>query len=66
MKRSWLWVLTGVMVAAAVLLLWEDHDNHILAVLPFVILAACPIMHLFMHRNHGGGHGHGGHGDGTA
>jgi hypothetical protein len=30
--------------------------------LPFLLLAACPLMHLFMHHGHGGqgGHSHGG------
>ncbi|MBN0091486.1 DUF2933 domain-containing protein, partial [Pseudomonas aeruginosa] len=30
---------------------------HVAGYLPFLLLAACPLMHLFMHR----GHGHGGH-----
>ena len=28
---------------------------------PYLLLLACPLMHLFMHGGHGG-HGHGGHG----
>jgi hypothetical protein len=27
--------------------------------LPWLFLAACPLMHLFMHGGHGHGHGHG-------
>ena len=30
----------------------NQHRAHVLAVLPFVLLAACPLMHLFMHRGH--------------
>jgi hypothetical protein len=30
----------------------KEHRAHVLAVLPFVLLAACPLMHLFMHRGH--------------
>jgi hypothetical protein len=37
--------------------LWFTHQDHVLALLPYAVLAACPLMHMFMHR----GHGHGGH-----
>jgi hypothetical protein len=37
--------------------LWVAHKDHVLAVLPFAFLAACPLMHVFMHR----GHRHGAH-----
>jgi Protein of unknown function (DUF2933) len=30
------------------------HTGHVLMVLPFLLLMACPLMHVFMH----GGHGH--------
>lgn len=44
--------------AIALVLLWEEHSAHILGVLPYLFLLACPLMHVFMH----GGHGrHGGH-----
>ena len=29
------------------------HSNHLIAVLPYLLLLACPFMHLFMHRRHG-------------
>ena len=45
--------------AIAIILLWKEHQAHILGALPFLFLLACPLMHIFMH----GGHGHGGHGD---
>jgi hypothetical protein len=32
-----------------------EHRAHVLPYLPWLLLAACPLMHLF-------GHGHGGHG----
>ncbi|QBY55799.1 DUF2933 domain-containing protein [Cupriavidus oxalaticus] len=41
--------------------LWTEHRAHVIQFLPFLLLAACPLMHLFMH--HGHGHGHGGHED---
>ena len=36
----------------------REHWGHALGVLPYLILLACPLMHLFMH--HGHGHGAGG------
>jgi hypothetical protein len=36
--------------------LWMEHRAHLLGVLVYLPLLACPLMHLFMH------HGHGGHG----
>jgi DUF2933 family protein len=47
------WVFWGFAVIAAFFLLTE-HRAHVFQYLPFVLLAACPLMHLF--------HGHGGHG----
>jgi hypothetical protein len=45
-------VLGGI--ALAFLLL--EHRIHLLGALPYLLLLACPLMHLFHH----GGHGHGG------
>jgi len=36
--------------------LWMYHSQHVLAFLPFIFILACPLMHLFMHRNHGHHH----------
>lgn len=47
-------VLGGI---AAVFLLTE-HLAHTLGVLPYLLLLACPVMHVFMHRGHHHGHGH--------
>lgn len=46
-----------VFAAIAAFYLWTEHRAHLLGVLPFLIVLACPLMHLFMH------HGHGGHGE---
>ena len=34
--------------------LWTEHQAHILSALPYLILLLCPLMHLFMHHDHGG------------
>jgi hypothetical protein len=44
-------------VAAAGYFLWTEHQAHLLAALPYLILLLCPLMHIFMHG------GHGSHGD---
>lgn len=54
-----------VVVAVGGFLLFTEHRAHVLGVLPFAFLLACPLMHVFMHHgHHHGGHGHGhGHGE---
>jgi len=34
--------------------LWTEHRAHLFSFLPFLLLLACPIMHLFHHGGHGG------------
>lgn len=38
--------------------LWTEHRAHLVQFLPYLLLAACPLMHLFMHGGHGHGRGH--------
>jgi hypothetical protein len=49
------WVFIGFMVIA-VYFLWTEHRAHVLGALPYLMLLACPLMHLF---HHGGHHNHG-------
>jgi hypothetical protein len=42
--------------------LWQEHRAHLLGFLPYLLLLACPLMHVFMHHGHGGHDGHGDHG----
>jgi len=39
--------------AAALFYLLSEHQAHFFGVLPWLILLACPLMHLFMHHGHG-------------
>ncbi len=52
-------VLGGI----ATYFLLSEHRAHFIGALPFLLLLACPLMHVFMHNGHGG---HGGHGGGHA
>ena len=58
------WTSRAFLVCAAFLiialiLLWTEHLAHALGYLPFLLILACPLMHMFMHGGHGA---HGGHG----
>lgn len=52
-NRTFIWVLWGLTGVAAVFL-FAGHRAHLFGALPFLLLLACPLMHLF--------HRHGGHG----
>ena len=61
-KTSW-WrtpfgiVLCGFLIIAGFFLVAE-HRAHVFGALPWLLVLACPLIHLFMH------HGHGDHGSG--
>lgn len=46
-------------LAVAAFLLFTEHRAHAAGVLLYGALLLCPLLHLFMHRGHGGGHRHG-------
>lgn len=59
--RASRWVFIGFALIAA-FFLFTEHRAHVFEYLPFLLLAACPLLHLL----HGhGGHGHEGHGNDT-
>jgi YHS domain-containing protein len=51
------WVLIGSLLIVGYFLLME-HGAHLLAWLPWLLLLACPLLHVFRHGKHGGGHRH--------
>ena len=55
--------LIGFLAIAGFYLIAE-HRAHVFGYLPFLLLLACPLLHMFMQRGHGGhgGNGHGGSG----
>ena len=46
------WAFLGFL-AIALFFLWTEHRAHLLGALPYLLVFACPLMHLFHH-----GHGH--------
>ena len=63
--KSWSGLVLLGFLAVAGFYLVTEHTAHLLGVLPFLLLLACPVMHLFMHHGHGGHGGHEEHGGGT-
>lgn len=55
------WVFYGFLAIAG-FLLFTEHRAHVLGVLPYLLLLACPLMHLF-HHGHGGSGQHTHHND---
>ncbi|MFC3030782.1 DUF2933 domain-containing protein [Roseomonas sp. F4] len=59
---SWWRTRTGIAVIGFALVaafyVLREHWGHAFGALPYSILLACPLLHLFMHH----GHGHGGGG----
>ncbi len=57
-SRSGLVLLAFLVIAGFFVV--TEHTAHVLGVLPWLLLLACPLLH-FLHRGSGGGHaGHGG------
>lgn len=48
------WLGLCVFIAIAAFFLVTEHRAHVLGALPYALLLLCPIIHLFMHRGHGG------------
>ena len=59
--RRFNWVFVAFL-AIAVFFLVTEHRAHLFGALPFLLLLACPLMHMFMHHGHGA---HGGHDENT-
>ena len=58
-RRLSRWVFFGFVLIAGYFIITE-HRAHLVGFvpfLPFLLLAACPLLHFFHHRGHGHGHG---------
>lgn len=58
-KRILLWCILGIIA----FFLITEHWAHLFGILPYLLLLACPLMHVYMHHGHGGHTGHEGHED---
>ena len=56
-KGTWLgsrWSNVLMMFLAIIgFLLFTEHRAHLLGILPYLLLLACPFIHFFMHGGHG-------------
>lgn len=57
-RIRFVWVFWSFLAVALVFMLLE-HRAHLYGALPYLLLLACPLMHLFMHHGRGGHAGHG-------
>ncbi|KXS36643.1 MAG: hypothetical protein AWU55_2972 [Halomonadaceae bacterium T82-2] len=62
-SKGTFWLMVAIALAVMGFWLWEEHEEHLLGALPWLILLACPLMHLVMHGRHGGHGSRGGHDD---
>ena len=50
-------IMNRILICAAVLIvgfyLMTEHRAHTFGALPYLLILACPLMHFFMHQNHG-------------
>ncbi len=52
MNRTRYRLVLGGFLAVAAFFLLAEHRAHVFVFLPYVLLLACPLMHLFMHHGH--------------
>ena len=60
-SSAWSTYSRTVFIAFAMIalgLIANEHRVHVLGILPWLLILACPLMHLFMHHGHGGHSGH--------
>jgi len=55
--RSPAGIALGVALLAMGFYLVAEHTAHLLGILPYLLVLACPLMHVFMHGGHRGRHG---------
>ncbi|MEX2131571.1 MAG: DUF2933 domain-containing protein [Pseudohongiellaceae bacterium] len=58
MAKSSFWMtdkgfIALLFIGAVTYFLFMEHRQHVYQWLPYVIIGLCPLMHIFMHRNHG-------------
>lgn len=55
-QERWLFSRTGLVTVGVVAILgflvYTGHSAHLLGFAPFLLLLACPLMHVFMHGGH--------------
>lgn len=47
------WIVLCVFLAITGFFLLTEHRAHLFGLLPYLLLLACPLLHLFLHGRHG-------------
>ena len=55
--RSRTGIVLALFLGIAAFFLITEHTAHVFGVLPYLLLLACPFLHLFGHSGHGGERG---------
>jgi hypothetical protein len=59
-------LVLAIFLAIAAYFLLTEHRAHLFGYLPYLLLLACPLLHMFHHGGHAGHGGHGAHEDKNA
>ena len=55
-SKAWLASRKAMMIillfAIFLLFLFTGHSTHVLSIVPYLLLLACPLLHMFMHGKH--------------
>jgi len=55
---SWTHILLIGLALTGGYILWGKYQEQLYAFLPYLVLLLCPLMHIFLHRGHGGQDNH--------
>ena len=56
------WFIACLLIGVVAYFMLTELPQHLYEWLPFLLLALCPLMHIFMHGSHGSHHGEDFHG----
>lgn len=45
-------ILILVFLGTGGFIIWSGHQGHVVGILPYLLLLACPLMHVLMHSGH--------------
>jgi hypothetical protein len=52
-KRQRVMFMAFLVTGGALALSWDNHGDHIMGAVPYLLFLLCPLIHLFLHRGHG-------------
>lgn len=65
-QTPWMRLIFWCFIAIIAFFLLTEHTAHVFGILPYLLILACPLMHIFMHGKYHGHKGdHSSHADST-